>query len=85
LLPSFPFGSDFTATEQRLIPALQVLQQVQRTPLKVAGIAVAGIYAPAGRRRQRMPGTAGLDKPETLAERGYRALVSAALVRSRAE
>lgn len=26
LLPSFPFGSDFTDVEQRLIPALQILQ-----------------------------------------------------------
>ena len=38
LLPSFPFGSDFTATEQRLIPALQVLQEVQRTPLRLPGL-----------------------------------------------
>ena len=28
LLPSFPFGSDFTDVEQRLIPALQLLQAV---------------------------------------------------------
>src|SRR5207245_5108652 len=34
LLPSFPFGSDFTEVEQRLIPALQLLQAVQRTPAK---------------------------------------------------
>ena len=27
LLPTFPFGSDFTDVEQRLIPALQVLQK----------------------------------------------------------
>ena len=30
LLPSFPFGSDFTEAEQRLIPALQLLQEAQR-------------------------------------------------------
>ena len=38
LLPSFPFGSDFTDVEQRLIPALQVLQAVQRTPLQLPGM-----------------------------------------------
>ncbi|HXQ08621.1 MAG TPA: acetyl-CoA hydrolase/transferase C-terminal domain-containing protein, partial [Bradyrhizobium sp.] len=32
LLPQFPFGSDFTDTEQRLIPALQLLQDAQRAP-----------------------------------------------------
>jgi hypothetical protein len=32
LLPSFPFGTDFTDAEQRLIPALQILQGAQRSP-----------------------------------------------------
>jgi hypothetical protein len=31
-LPSFPFGSDFSDVEQRLIPALQLLQDAQRSP-----------------------------------------------------
>ena len=48
LLPTFPFGTDFTDVEQRLIPALQLLQDAQQSPLRVAGIAVAGIYAAAG-------------------------------------
>ena len=26
LLPSFPFGTDFTAVEQRLVPALEMLE-----------------------------------------------------------
>ena len=38
LLPAFPFGSDFTETEQRLIPALQLLQEAQRTPLRLPGL-----------------------------------------------
>src|SRR5258708_35543012 len=32
LLPSFPFGSDFTDVEQRLIPAFQLLQEPQPKP-----------------------------------------------------
>jgi hypothetical protein len=35
LLPSFPFGSDFTEVEQRLIPALPVLQAAQRVPRRL--------------------------------------------------
>ena len=34
LLPPFPFGTDFTATEQRLIPALRLLQRA--SPLRLA-------------------------------------------------
>ena len=35
LLPSFPFGTDFTATEQRLLPALQLLRSVSLPRLAV--------------------------------------------------
>src|SRR5262249_26743334 len=43
LLPSFPFGSDFTEVEQRLIPALQLLQAAQRTPAKLPGLLWEGL------------------------------------------
>src|SRR5271154_146597 len=43
LLPSFPFGSDFTDVEQRLIPALQVLQEAQRAPRHLAGLLWQGL------------------------------------------
>ncbi|MFX8335577.1 hypothetical protein ABTL52_20210, partial [Acinetobacter baumannii] len=46
LLPSFPFGSDFTEVEQRLIPALQMLQEAQRTPLKLPGLLWQGMTQP---------------------------------------
>ena len=83
LLPSFPFGSDFTDIEQRLIPALQTLQEAQRSPPRLARAVVAGNNpaipnAAEGACLARL----GLDKPATLAERAYRALVSAALARS---
>ena len=38
LLPFFPFGSDFTDVEQRLIPALQFLQEVQRSPQRLPAL-----------------------------------------------
>ncbi len=53
LLPQFPFGSDFTDTEQRLIPALQLLQDAQRAPQRDA---VARFDAHPGCCRQRRPG-----------------------------
>lgn len=83
LLPTFPFGSDFTAAEQRLIPALQVLQQAQRSPLQLPGLLWQGFAGRPDAADDECLARLGLDHPATLSERAYRALVSAALVRSR--
>jgi hypothetical protein len=85
LLPPFPFGSDFTEVEQRLIPALQVLQQAQRTPLRLPGLLWQGFTREVDAADSECLARLGLDRPATMAERAYRALVSAALVRSRAK
>src|SRR6202035_5895572 len=45
LLPLFPFGTDFTAIEQRLIPALQVLKTA--SPLQLAVLLTRGLGARA--------------------------------------
>ncbi len=41
LLPVFPFGTDFTATEQRLIPALRLLASA--SPLRLARLALRSL------------------------------------------
>jgi hypothetical protein len=84
LLPSFPFGSDFTEVEQRLIPALQLLQEAQRAPLKLPGLLWQGMSQPPDAANRECLARLGLDRPTTLAERAYRTLVNAALVRSKA-
>src|ERR1700736_70529 len=83
LLPSFPFGSDFTDVEQRLIPALQILQDAQRTPQRLPGLLWQGLTRVPDAADSECLARLGLDRPATLSERAYRALVSAALVRSR--
>ncbi|HMH61880.1 MAG TPA: acetyl-CoA hydrolase/transferase C-terminal domain-containing protein [Bradyrhizobium sp.] len=83
LLPRFPFGSDFTDTEQRLIPALQLLQDAQRTPMRLPGLLWQGFTRAPDAADHECLARLGLDTPKTLAERAYRALVSAALARSR--
>jgi hypothetical protein len=83
LLPSFPFGSDFTDVEQRLIPALQLLQDAQRSPLRLPGLLWQGLTRHPDAADRECLLRLGLDKPATLSERAYRALVSAALARSR--
>jgi Acetyl-CoA hydrolase/transferase C-terminal domain len=82
-LPMFPFGSDFTDVEQRLIPALQILQHAQRTPLRLPGLIWQGLTRAADSADQECLARLGLDRPADLTERVYRALVSAALARSR--
>ncbi len=83
LLPSFPFGSDFTEVEQRLIPALQVLQQAQRAPLDLAGLLWRGLTRAPDAADRKCLARLGLDRPANFTERAYHALVSAALERSR--
>jgi Acetyl-CoA hydrolase/transferase C-terminal domain len=83
LLPQFPFGSDFTEVEQRLIPALQFLQDAQRTPMRLPGLLWQGFTRAPDVADHECLARLGLDTPKTFAERAYRALVSAALARSR--
>jgi acyl-CoA hydrolase len=79
VLPLFPFGTDFTATEQRLIPALALLRAA---PLpRLAGLLARGLFsaAPAkeaGECLARM----GLARPSRLRERAEAALIKGALL-----
>ena len=85
LLPSFPFGTDFTDVEQRLIPALQILQDAQRSPQRLAGLLWQSLFRNADAADSECLARLGLDRPATWTERAYRALVSAALARSRSK
>jgi len=84
LLPLFPFGSDFTDVEQRLIPALQILQRASANPAQLLGLAWQGFTAgaPDGSTAACLA-RLQLDQPTSLSDRLYRALISAALARSR--
>jgi hypothetical protein len=84
LLPTFPFGTDFTEAEQRLIPALQLLRDAQQSPLRLPGLLWEGFTRQPDAHDEECLARLGLDAPATVAERGYRALVNAALIRSRA-
>jgi acetyl-CoA hydrolase/transferase-like protein len=79
LLPSFPFGSDFTDVEQRLIPALQILQEAQAVPLRLAALLWRGLTRTPDAAALECLVRLGLDRPKSFAERMYRALVTAAL------
>jgi len=82
LLPPFPFGSDFTATEQRLLPALQLLRSA--APLRLAGLAVKGLFsgAPSQQTRECLV-RMGLEPRSGLMDYVYGALLHGALEATR--
>src|SRR5206468_2466972 len=61
LLPPFPFGTDFTEVEQRLLPALQILKAAP--PQQLAKLMVQGV-SPA-HADQDCLARMGLERPST--------------------
>ncbi len=80
LLAQFPFETDFTPVEQRLLRALERLKAVQTSPPQLVRLLAGGLGPGAERERlgeclARM----GLEKPSSLMERVYAALLRGAL------
>ena len=80
LLPAFPFGSDFTPVEQRLLPALDMLKV--SSPSGLARLALSGLFASDAPGRDEALQRMGLDNPMTIADRFYRLLLRAALAQT---
>jgi acyl-CoA hydrolase len=83
-LPKFPLGTDFTETEQRLLPALKVIRQSAHSKLSLARLAWTGLRAGtltdgelACLQRMELQPSAGLR------EYFYQLLLRAGLVQSR--
>ena len=82
LLPPFPFGSDFTATEERLIPALTLLRAAP--PLRLARVLARGLFSPAPAKEVReCLVRMGLARPSGPKQRAQAALLRAALDEAR--
>ena len=75
LLPTFPFGTDFTAIEQRLIPALQVLKSASPAQLAALLMRELGARADYADCLDRL----GLARPNSMTQWFYAALVRGAL------
>ena len=73
--PDYPFGSDFTPLEQRLIPALQRLKQLSDSKWRLVGAALRGQPATEPEALARL----GLERPTTWSERFYARLLAAVL------
>ncbi len=84
LLPTFPFGSDFTSVEQALLPALQRLQSATATKRRLAAFLLPTLWK--GRTTadiEPMLLRLGLDAPRGFGERMMRRLVATALNETR--
>jgi len=80
-LPPFPFGTDFTPVEQRLLFALERLADAtawQRLRLGLSGLLQGAPSADDSAALARL----GLDKPGSMTDRIYRLLLRAALAAS---
>jgi acyl-CoA hydrolase len=80
LLPLFPFGTDFTAVEQRLIPALDILKSA--SPMELACLAIRGLFARGDAQTRQCLARMGLEKPASMSDRVYRILLNAALAKT---
>jgi acyl-CoA hydrolase len=79
LLPDFPFGTDFTDVELRIIPALQLLKQKLASPLSLVPVLLRGLTAPASARTEECIERMGLKDAASLKDKLYRALLRGAL------
>jgi acyl-CoA hydrolase len=80
LLPLFPLGTDFTDTEQRLVPALALLQDASQSPANLLSLALQGLRGATGDAEALA--RLGLGAPKSFSDRLYRLLVRAALART---
>jgi len=83
LLPPFPFGTDFTDVEQRLIPALEILQNASASGL--IGLGLSGVFASANSQDRECLARVGLANPRSFADRVTGILLRAALKASAAD
>ena len=69
LLPDYPFGTDFTELEQRLIPVLEKLQQASSSKLDLFKLVVKGIKANTTKSDNQIIKRLGLEQPSSLKEK----------------
>lgn len=79
LLPSFPFGTDFTPAEQRLIPALERIKNASTSKRRLASLALSGLTAERTTEETVCLERMGLTRPHGITERVFGLLVKGAL------
>ena len=81
-LPRFPFGTDFSATEIRLMPALEMLNHARTSRVFLAGLVREGLLGTAVTHEAACLERMKLADPSTLSERMTAAALRGALRRT---
>jgi acyl-CoA hydrolase len=80
ILPAFPFGTDFTESEQQLLPALEILKQTSHSKTALLNLFINGlIYKNAVSIEKKCLERMQLHAPRNLKEYYYQKILSAAL------
>jgi hypothetical protein len=82
LLSAFPFGSDFTDVEQRLLSALSLMQTAADSKGALVSLLWEGWRATASEAQRACLERMSLERPRGFKERFYRLLLKGALARS---
>lgn len=80
-LPAFPFGSDFTEVEQRLIPALSLLRDASSSPMELASLFWQGLWRKPDAEDIACLARMGFGRASGAKQHALKALVSGALGR----
>ena len=81
-LPAFPLGTDFDETEQRLIPALELLDHAATSWLQLARLFLGGLSASLAADETPFLERMLLDTPNSIEDRLYRAALRGAIRRT---
>ncbi len=79
LLPDYPFGTDFTEVEQRLIPVLQTLKSASRSKTALLELVVKGLFGSSDQQGNAMLKRMGLDQPSSMTDKITRLALLGAL------
>ena len=79
VLKTFPFGTDFTDTEQMLMPALERIRAVSGSKRRMAALALGGLTGTPAANETACLERMGLARTISLKERFFSLLIKAAL------
>ena len=83
LLPAYPFGTDFTEIEQRLIPVLKKLKRVSKSKVAILKLAAKGLLAGNDQGDHAALKRLGLQHPATMTDRITRLALLGALCQNK--
>ena len=78
-LPPFPFGTDFTETEQRLMPALALMRDASASMTGVLRLAQAGVFGRPDPQEDACLDRMAMSRPATWRDRLYATLLRGAI------